>query len=70
VSVVVLQQQNSVFFFCISLPLPLVILGTLASALAFPVGPISIATVLAVLRFVLGIGIGGEYPLSATITAE
>lgn len=50
--------------------LSLVILGTLASALAFPVGPISIAAVLAVLRFVLGIGIGGEYPLSATITAE
>jgi PHS family inorganic phosphate transporter-like MFS transporter len=50
--------------------LSLVILGTLASALAFPVGPISIAAVLAVLRFVLGIGIGGEYPLSATITGS
>jgi PHS family inorganic phosphate transporter-like MFS transporter len=50
--------------------LSLVILGTLASALAFSVGPISIAAVLAMLRFVMGIGIGGEYPLSATITAE
>jgi MFS family permease len=48
----------------------LVILGTLASAVAYPVGPMSIAAVLAVLRFVLGIGIGGEYPLSATITGS
>jgi hypothetical protein len=50
--------------------LSLVILGTLASAVAYPVGPVSIAAVLAVLRFVLGIGIGGEYPLSATITGS
>jgi PHS family inorganic phosphate transporter-like MFS transporter len=50
--------------------LSLVIVGTLASAMAYPVGPVSIAAVLAVLRFVLGIGIGGEYPLSATITGS
>lgn len=48
----------------------MITLGTIASALAFNIGPFSIFYVLAIFRLILGIGIGGEYPLSATIAHE
>ncbi len=48
--------------------LSLVLFGTIISSLAFESGPITISFSLAVFRFILGVGIGGEYPLSATIT--
>ncbi len=50
--------------------LSLVILGSFASAFVFDVGGASIFVTLALVRFVLGFGIGGEYPLAATITSE
>lgn len=52
------------------LTLSLVIVGAIASALSFETGFSPVFVSLAFFRFVLGIGIGGEYPLSATITAE
>ena len=48
----------------------LTFLGALGSALAFPVGHASVWLTLCVWRFVMGVGIGGEYPLSASYTAE
>jgi PHS family inorganic phosphate transporter-like MFS transporter len=45
------------------------IIGALVSACVID-GPVSIYIFLAFLRFVLGIGCGGVYPLAATITAE
>ena len=43
---------------------------TFASAFVEGVGGASIYVTLAVVRFILGFGIGGEYPLAATITSE
>jgi len=40
------------------------------SCAAFHAPPFTITMSLALFRFILGIGIGGEYPLSATITSE
>lgn len=34
------------------------------------IGALSVFGTLAICRFILGVGIGGEYPLSATISAE
>eukprot|EP01125_Pyxidicula_operculata_P015475 TRINITY_DN5255_c0_g1_i2.p1 TRINITY_DN5255_c0_g1~~TRINITY_DN5255_c0_g1_i2.p1 ORF type:complete len:403 (+),score=38.50 TRINITY_DN5255_c0_g1_i2:137-1210(+) len=49
--------------------LAIVIIFALASAFAFPInGKVWIS--LAIFRMILGIGIGGEYPLSASIAAE
>lgn len=48
----------------------LVIAGSVASCMAFHTDTIPIYTTLAVCRFFLGVGIGGEYPLSATISSE
>jgi PHS family inorganic phosphate transporter-like MFS transporter len=48
----------------------MVIVSTLASAFVFDSSLVSIYTWLAVYRFILGVGIGGEYPLSATISSE
>eukprot|EP01088_Endostelium_zonatum_P005840 TRINITY_DN177_c0_g2_i1.p1 TRINITY_DN177_c0_g2~~TRINITY_DN177_c0_g2_i1.p1 ORF type:complete len:845 (+),score=204.33 TRINITY_DN177_c0_g2_i1:33-2537(+) len=50
--------------------LSLVLLGTFLSAFVFDTYIFSLSTMLAFYRFLLGIGIGGEYPLSATIVAE
>eukprot|EP01135_Chromosphaera_perkinsii_P005230 Nk52_evm13s326 gene=Nk52_evmTU13s326 len=48
----------------------LVVGGALLSSLVWPIGSMNIYTFLAIWRFVLGFGVGGEYPLSATITSE
>jgi len=54
----------------LALVLGLQILGALGSACAVPLGKWTVVQVLAVWRCVLGIGCGGVYPLSATLTAE
>ena len=46
------------------------IVASFASAFVEGVGGASIYVTLAVVRFILGFGIGGEYPLAATITSE
>ncbi len=49
------------------------IAGALASAFAVPLddqNPASVFLFLAITRFVLGVGVGGVYPLSATIASE
>ena len=49
----------------------LVILGALLSAFAVDsTSSFGIFSQLALWRFVLGVGVGGEYPLSAAITSE
>ena len=48
----------------------LLIVGALASAMAVHTAAVSIYSFLACARFVEGVGIGGEYPLSATISSE
>lgn len=54
------------------LTMALTVIGALLSACAVPIThqPESIFLFLAATRFVLGIGLGGVYPLSATIAAE
>lgn len=54
------------------LTMALSILGALLSSFAVPItkDPASIFIFLSVTRFVLGVGVGGVYPLSATIAAE
>jgi PHS family inorganic phosphate transporter-like MFS transporter len=53
------------------LELILMILGTIGSALACnTVRGVGVITMLSVWRLVVGIGIGGDYPLSAVITSE
>jgi len=49
----------------------MVILGAIGSAFSWNAHPhFGVYRVLAVWRFILGFGVGGEYPLSATITTE
>jgi hypothetical protein len=48
----------------------LVIVGSVLSGLAVDSRSFGIYSQIATWRFVLGVGIGGEYPLSAAITAE
>ena len=48
----------------------LVTLGSLLSAFVFDSEAVSIYTWLALTRFLLGVGVGGEYPLSATVSSE
>jgi PHS family inorganic phosphate transporter-like MFS transporter len=48
----------------------LIVGGTLASAAVFDAPGVSVFAMLAVTRCVLGLGIGGEYPLAATISKE
>lgn len=50
--------------------LSLVVLGSGLSCASFEAGALTVAWTLAIFRFILGVGIGGEYPLSATITSE
>lgn len=56
----------------LQLTMALSIFGALISAFAVPIGDdlASIFSVLSVTRFVLGVGVGGVYPLSATLSAE
>jgi MFS transporter, PHS family, inorganic phosphate transporter len=44
--------------------------GAVGSAFSAPVGGLSTIGVLILWRFVLGVGVGGDYPLSATIMSE
>ncbi|PNT60634.1 hypothetical protein BRADI_5g02760v3 [Brachypodium distachyon] len=50
--------------------LKLMVVCSLASGLSFHRSPQSVIATLCLFRFWLGIGIGGDYPLSATIMAE
>lgn len=52
------------------LTLSILIVGATLSALAQPVLSLDLFAVLALARFVLGVGVGGEYPLSATVSSE
>ncbi len=45
-------------------------IGAIGSALSTPIGGLSTIGVLTIWRFVLGVGVGGDYPLSATIMSE
>ncbi|CEM32056.1 unnamed protein product [Vitrella brassicaformis CCMP3155] len=44
--------------------------GALLSACVTWAGPVSLYTKLAACRLLLGVGVGGEYPLAATVTSE
>mmetsp|Transcript_8059 Transcript_8059/g.15090 ORF Transcript_8059/g.15090 Transcript_8059/m.15090 type:complete len:484 (+) Transcript_8059:41-1492(+) len=48
----------------------LMFFAALGAALTVPIGSLSAAHVMMFFRFLLGIGIGGEYPLSGAVTAE
>ncbi|KAJ7170579.1 inorganic phosphate transporter [Mycena crocata] len=50
--------------------LMIIIVATFAQALSGGAHAVSIIGVLVVWRFIMGIGIGGDYPLSATISSE
>jgi len=52
------------------LELIIIIIGTFAQALCGPGPAVSIIGTLIVWRFITGIGIGGDYPLSSVITSE
>jgi len=48
----------------------LITIGSLGSASAFDSSGLSIYSLIALWRFILGAGVGGEYPLAATVTSE
>ena len=50
--------------------LSLLVVGAAASAASQSLGSMSLLACLALARFVLGVGVGGEYPLSATVSSE
>ena len=50
--------------------LSLLVVGAALSSASHELGPLSLFVVLATARFVLGVGVGGEYPLSATVSSE
>ena len=50
--------------------LALIIVATLAQALAAPSKAVTMTGLLLFWRVLMGIGIGGDYPLSAIITSE
>lgn len=50
--------------------LAIIVTATLAQTLTAPSGAVTITGVLIFWRIVMGIGIGGDYPLSAVITSE
>ncbi|KAJ3358488.1 phosphate transporter [Allomyces javanicus] len=52
------------------LVLAIMIFGTLNTSLAAPTYAFSVGAILIFWRLVLGIGIGGDYPISAVITSE
>lgn len=50
--------------------LAIIVMSTLAQALSAPSGAVTLTGLLIFWRVVMGIGIGGDYPLSAVITSE
>lgn len=48
----------------------IIIIATFAQALSGGAHAVSIIGVLVVWRFIMGVGIGGDYPLSAVISSE
>ncbi|KAJ7182202.1 phosphate transporter [Mycena crocata] len=50
--------------------LMIIIIATFAQALSGGAHAVSIIGILCVWRFIMGVGIGGDYPLSATISSE
>ena len=50
--------------------LTLLIIGAASSAASHSIGALTVFLCLALCRFVLGVGVGGEYPLSATVSSE
>jgi PHS family inorganic phosphate transporter-like MFS transporter len=50
--------------------LAIIILATLAQSLSAPSSAVTITGLLVFWRVIMGIGIGGDYPLSAVITSE
>jgi PHS family inorganic phosphate transporter-like MFS transporter len=50
--------------------LMIIIIATFAQAIAGSGPAVNIVGVLTCLRFIMGIGIGGDYPLSAVISSE
>lgn len=48
----------------------IIIVATFAQALSGGAHAVSIIGVLVVWRFIMGVGIGGDYPLSAVISSE
>ncbi|EQD70953.1 Major facilitator superfamily MFS-1, partial [mine drainage metagenome] len=50
--------------------LSILAIGAVGSALSTPFLGLSVVQVLILWRFLLGVGVGGEYPLSATIMSE
>ncbi|HUI38102.1 MAG TPA: MFS transporter, partial [Thermoplasmata archaeon] len=53
-----------------AITLTVMAVGAIGSALSGPFAGLSGITVLMLWRFVLGVGVGGDYPLSATIMSE
>jgi PHS family inorganic phosphate transporter-like MFS transporter len=50
--------------------LMIIVASTFTQAIAGSGPAVHIITVLTMLRFIMGVGIGGDYPLSAIITSE
>jgi PHS family inorganic phosphate transporter-like MFS transporter len=50
--------------------LSLLTVGATLSACSFSLGSVGVFGMLAFWRFILGVGIGGEYPLAATVSSE
>jgi len=48
----------------------LITVGSLGSSLSVDTASVNVYTKIACWRFVLGLGVGGEYPLAATVTSE
>jgi PHS family inorganic phosphate transporter-like MFS transporter len=53
-----------------AITLSIMAIGSVGSALSNPFFGLNIIIVLALWRFLLGVGVGGDYPLSATIMSE
>ena len=53
-----------------AITLTVMAIASIGSALARPFGGLSTISVLMLWRFALGVGVGGDYPLSATIMSE
>lgn len=50
--------------------LQIMVMGAILQAFSFGSTPVAVLTSLCLFRFMLGVGIGGDYPLSATLMAE
>lgn len=50
--------------------LAIIIIATLAQSLSAPSSAVTMTGLLVFWRVIMGIGIGGDYPLSAVITSE